>query len=89
MVSAEFTRPVRMPEQGHVVSSPQVGGLHHRYEGRAALANHCTFLGRFTLLLQEEQMDGHVQIGVGFLEERIEDQFPNSKRRTQYSPSIG
>ena len=24
------------PEQGHVVAIPQVGGLHHRYQRRAA-----------------------------------------------------
>jgi putative transposase len=29
-------RPVQPPEQGRVVSIPQVGGLHHRYERRAA-----------------------------------------------------
>jgi putative transposase len=29
-------RPVQRPEQGSVVSLPQVGGLHHRYERRAA-----------------------------------------------------
>jgi putative transposase len=29
-------RPVQPPEQGRVVSLPQVGGLHHRYERRAA-----------------------------------------------------
>jgi putative transposase len=30
------SRPVQGPEQGRVVSIPQVGGLHHRYERRAA-----------------------------------------------------
>ena len=29
-------RPVQPPDQGKVVSIPQVGGLHHRYERRAA-----------------------------------------------------
>jgi transposase InsO family protein len=29
-------RPVQRPAQGWVVSIPQVGGLHHRYERRAA-----------------------------------------------------
>src|SRR3954447_13305736 len=29
-------RPIQPPEQGHIVSIPQVGGLHHRYERRAA-----------------------------------------------------
>jgi transposase InsO family protein len=29
-------RPVQPPEQGRIVSIPQVGGLHHRYERRAA-----------------------------------------------------
>ena len=29
-------RPVQPPEQGQVISIPQVGGLHHRYERRAA-----------------------------------------------------
>jgi putative transposase len=29
-------RPVQPPEQGRVVSIPQVGGLHHRYERRVA-----------------------------------------------------
>ncbi|NLV44190.1 MAG: transposase family protein [Candidatus Hydrogenedentes bacterium] len=29
-------RPVQMPDQGKVISLPQVGGLHHRYERRAA-----------------------------------------------------
>ena len=29
-------RPVHSPEHGAVVSMPQVGGLHHRYERRAA-----------------------------------------------------
>ncbi len=30
------SRPVQAPEQGTVVAVPQVGGLHHRYERRAA-----------------------------------------------------
>jgi putative transposase len=30
------TRPVHTPEVGAVVAIPQVGGLHHRYERRAA-----------------------------------------------------
>jgi hypothetical protein len=29
-------RPVQPPELGAVVAIPQVGGLHHRYERRAA-----------------------------------------------------
>ena len=29
-------RAVQPPRYGHVVSVPQVGGLHHRYERRAA-----------------------------------------------------
>jgi putative transposase len=29
-------RPVQRPEAGRIVSIPQVGGLHHRYERRAA-----------------------------------------------------
>jgi transposase InsO family protein len=29
-------RPVQPPDQGRIVSLPQVGGLHHRYERRAA-----------------------------------------------------
>jgi putative transposase len=29
-------RPVQPPEQGRVIRRPQVGGLHHRYERRAA-----------------------------------------------------
>ena len=29
-------RPVHPPDLGTVVSIPQVGGLHHRYERRAA-----------------------------------------------------
>jgi len=31
-------RPVQPPELGTVLELPQVGGLHHRYERRAALA---------------------------------------------------
>jgi putative transposase len=29
-------RPVQLPEIGPVVALPQVGGLHHRYQRRAA-----------------------------------------------------
>jgi putative transposase len=29
-------RPVQPPESGRVIALPQVGGLHHRYERRAA-----------------------------------------------------
>ena len=29
-------RAVEQPEQGHVISIPQVGGLQHRYQRRAA-----------------------------------------------------
>ena len=29
-------RPVQPPERGAVIAIPQVGGLHHRYERRAA-----------------------------------------------------
>jgi putative transposase len=29
-------RPVQPPESGRVIARPQVGGLHHRYERRAA-----------------------------------------------------
>jgi putative transposase len=29
-------RAIQLPERGSVVAVPQVGGLHHRYEGRAA-----------------------------------------------------
>jgi len=29
-------RPIQGPELGRVVAMPQVGGLHHRYERRAA-----------------------------------------------------
>jgi len=29
-------RAVQPPEQGHVIEIPEVGGLHHRYERRAA-----------------------------------------------------
>jgi putative transposase len=29
-------RPVQPPEDGRIVSIPEVGGLHHRYERRAA-----------------------------------------------------
>jgi hypothetical protein len=30
------TRPVQPPERGTIIAIPQVGGLHHRYERRAA-----------------------------------------------------
>ena len=30
------TRSVQPPTEGHVVAFPEVGGLHHRYEQRAA-----------------------------------------------------
>ena len=30
------TRPIQKPDQGEVIVGPQVGGLHHRYERRAA-----------------------------------------------------
>lgn len=33
---APETRPVQGPELGSVVGLPEVGGLHHRYERRAA-----------------------------------------------------
>jgi hypothetical protein len=33
---APETRPVHPPELGSVVELPEVGGLHHRYERRAA-----------------------------------------------------
>jgi hypothetical protein len=29
-------RPIQPPDVGRILSSPQVGGLHHRYERRAA-----------------------------------------------------
>jgi putative transposase len=35
---APESRAVQPPGLGHIVSLPQVGGLHHRYERRAALA---------------------------------------------------
>jgi putative transposase len=37
---APDTRPIQPPERGRVVSVPQVGGLHHRYERRAAYRSH-------------------------------------------------
>jgi putative transposase len=33
---APIPRPIAPPANGHVVAMPQVGGLHHRYERRAA-----------------------------------------------------
>jgi transposase InsO family protein len=33
---APIPRPIAVPFEGHVVAIPQVGGLHHRYERRAA-----------------------------------------------------
>ena len=33
---APIPRPIAPPSQGRVVAIPQVGGLHHRYERRAA-----------------------------------------------------
>ena len=33
---APMTRRVQMPTEGPVVEFPEVGGLHHRYERRAA-----------------------------------------------------
>jgi len=33
---APTTRVVQGPEAGEIVEMPQVGGLHHRYERRAA-----------------------------------------------------
>jgi transposase InsO family protein len=29
-------RPIHLPDAGEIVAFPQVGGLHHRYERRAA-----------------------------------------------------
>jgi hypothetical protein len=31
-----LSRPVQPPEMGTIVEFPEVGGLHHRYERRAA-----------------------------------------------------
>ena len=33
---APESRPVQTPEFGNIVAIPEVGGLHHRYERRAA-----------------------------------------------------
>jgi putative transposase len=33
---AREPRPIQTPEHGHVIEVPEVGGLHHRYERRAA-----------------------------------------------------
>jgi hypothetical protein len=33
---APLSRPVASPTDGVIVAIPQVGGLHHRYERRAA-----------------------------------------------------
>jgi len=33
---APIPRPIAAPVDGRVVAIPQVGGLHHRYERRAA-----------------------------------------------------
>jgi hypothetical protein len=33
---APQTRRVQLPAAGHLVAFPEVGGLHHRYERRAA-----------------------------------------------------
>jgi len=35
-MNSPATRPVQTPDQGKVMSVPQVGGIHHRYERRAA-----------------------------------------------------
>ena len=35
-MDSPVTRPVQTPNHGKVISIPQVGGLHHRYERRAA-----------------------------------------------------
>jgi hypothetical protein len=29
-------RPIQTPDEGKIIAVPQVGGLHHRYERRAA-----------------------------------------------------
>ena len=31
-----YTRPVQQPAAGKIIAFPEVGGLHHRYERRAA-----------------------------------------------------
>ena len=35
-MDSPVTSPVQTPDQGEVTPVPQVGGLHHRYERRAA-----------------------------------------------------
>jgi hypothetical protein len=35
-MDSPLTRPVQTPDEGKVIALPQVGGLHHRYERRAA-----------------------------------------------------
>ena len=31
-----ITRPVSAPSDGHIIATPEVGGLHHRYDRIAA-----------------------------------------------------
>jgi hypothetical protein len=35
-MDSPIARPVQTPDEGNVIVVPQVGGLHHRYERRAA-----------------------------------------------------